>query len=994
MKDFDEISIESKADTESEIGFERPQVDRVKFDEVRGRSKIRDGLFPIASNVSIGSGNSRIPTTYKTISHSIDERLKDEDEEILDFTWHTDEIDQICNELDVDLDRGLTPEQVQKKIKQFGKNILSKPDNHLFTKIFFYFFNGFGFLLLAAGILVIICYKPLGDPPAVANLILGIILLVVFVIQAFLNFIQDYSSSQILNSINFMLPNELKCFRDGNFEILDSTDLVPGDIVMITKESKIPADLRIIELNGLSFDKCILTGETKPIKGKVYSDKANYMENESIAMQGSLCIDGNGKGIVVCTGDQTVFGRISKLSSKQKPGLTSLQKELFRFILIVVILILFVNIILIILWAAWLRHLYPDWISVPTLIVDIVSVTVAFIPEGLPVAMTVCLIVSARKMREHGVLVKSLATIETFGAMNVLCSDKTGTLTSGKMVVSNFQGNSEDLRLIGRLCNECRGTTRGNPTDRAIMAFSESYSFDESEYERVQELGFNSKNKYMIKIFAYDGRYLFTTKGAPETLIEKASFIHIDDKRVELTDELRQKLIHTQFNWCNNGERVVLMGSRWLTLQEYEKIHKNKTEDDELSIDDYQFDIVGLVGISDPLRPGIPESIRDLKVAHIKIVMITGDFEITAKSIATSCGIVSATAYVDGIDNIGLGNDCIIINGSEMFRMSEIEWDKMMEYDLIIFSRTTPEQKLKIVKEIQDRKNVVAMIGDGVNDSPSIKQADIGISMVDASEIAKDASDIILMDSFVSIIHGIKFGRLVFHNLKKTICYLLPAGSYSELWPVILNVIFGFPQMLSSFLMIIICCITDCVAAMIISFEKEESNILKEPPRQVKGEKLVNLKLLLHSYLTLGTYYSFTSMLLAFLNFKREGFSFGELHKYALTDEMNNVLSRSSSIYFINLVILQFFNLITVRTRYASCFRNMNLKLLVIVPIFGSTFIWNYIPKLQTELSTDTIPVEYYFISIGFGVIVLVYDELRKLVVRRKPNSMVARIAW
>ncbi|EGV65432.1 magnesium-transporting ATPase (P-type) [Yamadazyma tenuis] len=1001
---MDASSIESKLESDSVSGF---GFDRVKFNEEveRGRTRVRTGLLPIKSNVS--SSSAAVPTLYKTISHSIDERLNDDDDDdknlldnqsVLELTWHRDTVEEVCVALGASLDTGLTDQQVTNKVKEYGRNVQTKPSSGAFLRISLYFFNGFGVLLLVAGILVIISYKPLGDPPAVANLVLGIILLVVFFLQAFLNFIQDYSSSQILNSINVMLPNEVKVLRNGDKTVINSEELVPGDVVFIDKNTKVPADLRLIESNNLQFDRCILTGETKPVKGKVDSDIVNYLENESIAMQGTLCINGTGKGVVLSTGDNTIFGKISKLSAKQREGLTTLQKELFRFILMISIVIVFVIVLVIVLWAAWLRHTYPGWINVPTLIVDVVSVMVSFIPEGLPIAMTVCLLVAAKGMRDHGILCKSLSVIETLGSVNVLCSDKTGTLTTGKMIVGAHYGDLERLKMVGKLCNECIAedgqVTTGNQTDQSIMNFSEDSFVDSRNYTLVDELGFNSKNKYMIKVFECGEGILFTIKGAPEVLIEKASFVLVDGERTPLTDDLRQKLIQVQFDWCNQGERVVLLGSNLYSPEEYQKLKSEVPDNDELDVKYFPFSVDGMMGISDPLRQDIPETVVALKAAHIKIVMITGDFEITAKAIATKCGIVSHNDYVDNIDSIGVNSDCVLINGYEMFRLSEIEWDHMMNYKSVVFSRTTPEQKLKIVKEFQKRKNVVGMIGDGVNDSPSIKQADIGISMIDGSEIAQDASDLVLMDSFVSIIHGVKFSRLVFENLRKTICYLLPAGSYAELWAVLLNVIFGFPQMLSSFFMIIISCITDCVAAMTISFEAEESNLLTKMPRQMSGERLVDYKLFLHSYLTLGTYYSFTSMLLAFLNFTRHGFKFSELHKYAITDEMNEVLSRSSSIYFVNLVILQFFNLLTVRTRFVSCLKNFSWKLLVILPIFASTFIWNYIPQVQKALDSSSVPVEYYFISFGFGSLLLVYDELRKLMVRKYPNGLLAKIAW
>jgi len=294
-----------------------------------------------------------------------------------------------------------------------------------------------------------------------------------------------------------------------------------------------------------------------------------------------------------------------------------------------------------------------------------------------------------------------------------------------------------------------------------------------------------------------------------------------------------------------------------------------------------------------------------------------------------------------------------------------------------------------------------------------LKQADVGISIMDASEIAKEASDLILMNNednddqiFQSIIEALKYGRLVFENLKKTVGYLLPAGTYAELWPVLLNVIFGMPQMLSSFNMIIICCLTDCIGAIVLAYEPNERKLLSKQPRSVSKEKLADYRLFLHSYFTIGTFYAFTSMLLGFLNLKRHGVQFNQLSlSYGSYENImignksiEDYISMSSSIYFVNLVIMQLFNLLCMRCRHLSIFQHsplLNKKLFIVMPIaFGITFIINYIPAIQTALGTAQVPVEYYFISLGFGIVVFVYDELRKLFVRRYPRSMLAKIAW
>jgi sodium/potassium-transporting ATPase subunit alpha len=392
--------------------------------------------------------STALPITYRTVSFAIEESKekqlaeaaqvkKDAAAELGELEWHTLTLDEIQKRLSTSLTSGLSKEQVDLKLKEFGKNIPSKPPSDLFSRVFGYLFGGFGSVLLIGGILVTITYEPLGNPdPQTANLALAIVLYAVFVIQALFNAWQDWSSSRTMASITGMLPDECFALRDGNRVELLATEIVPGDILYIKSGNKLPADVRFAEVSSdAKFDRSILTGESAPIPGSVMSTDTNYLETHCIGMQGTHCISGSALGICVSTGDKTVFGKIAKLTNTPKTTMTNLQKEILRFIIIICSLMLFFNIVVIICWGAWLRKDHPDWISVPGLIVDIVTVAVAFVPEGLPIALTASLTITANIMKSNQVLCKSLKTVETLGSVSVICSDKTGTLT--KVRVSN-----------------------------------------------------------------------------------------------------------------------------------------------------------------------------------------------------------------------------------------------------------------------------------------------------------------------------------------------------------------------------------------------------------------------------------------------------------------------------------------------------------------------------------------------------------------------------
>lgn len=1046
------------------------------------RRNSQDSVFTMREKVA---PDMVLPAMFRSVSYKVETELEschnldESSSKFTGITYHTDLASKIADDFSSNLETGLSSSLYDANFKKYGQNVQSKPKSQFLRKCFMYFFGGFGSLLLSAGILCIISWKPLGNPsPALSNLVLGIILLVIFLSQAAFNFFQDFSSSRVMDSIHGLIPSDALVVRDGAIQQVDSKLIVPGDLICLTAGTKMPADVRISESSpDFAFDRSILTGESHPIPGTPVADAhgSNYLETSCIAMQGTFVISGSAKGVVVATGDETIFGSIAKLTSAPKKGLSPIQWEVLRFVIITSSFIVALIVLIVILWAVWLRKSHPEWINVPSLIVDCVSVAVSFIPEGLPIALTTCLIITARQMRNSKILCKSLAVVETLGSVSVLCFDKTGTLTKNAMSVTNvcqatketalkdIQDNENDVKdstrdlsnpqtlhmlTIGTICNEvittADGTLTGNATDKAIFQYTdsiESRGFFDAQWTSKFDVAFNSKDKYMAKILQPQGEkgselwsslgltvekekheesMLLTVKGAPDILIQKCTHILENGEVVELNEVTRSKIISIQEKWSNNGKRVILFASKVVSASEFDFENRSETVKavrDQIS---QNLTFIGMVGIEDPPRKGIDKVIDKLKCAGIKTVMITGDNELTACSIARQVGIATQdiTRYADivkfeakngSVSSTDQIDRAVSLTGPDLSKLTIPQWDLVLRHRELVFSRTTPEHKLLIITEFQQRKAIIGMTGDGINDSPSLKQADVGISLIDASDIAKEASDLILMYDgdeedglFNSIIEALKFGRLVFENLKKTLGYLLPAGTYAELWPVMLNVLIGIPQMLSSFLMIIICCVTDCANAIILAYEPDERNLLTKAPRSVTKENLVDYKLLLHSYLSIGTYYAFTSFLLGFIHLKRMGFSFSDFTlsygTYLLLPGVTDAINTASSIYFNNLVIMQCFNLLAMRTRYLSVFQHsplMNKKIFLVVPFsFAVTFLLNYVPPIQKAMGTSQVPVEYYFISIGFGFLVLCYDEMRKYINRKFPTGFLARIAW
>ena len=763
------------------------------------------------------------------------------------------------------------------------------------------------------------------------------------------------------------------------------------------------------------------------------------------------------------------------------------------------------NIVCLAVWAGYIRVKHPNYMNVPTLIVDLVSIGIAFVPEGLPIAVTASLTITANVMKKNKILCKSLKTVETLGAVSVLLSDKTGTLTKNKMVatdcvigsttltsedaVANYVAGEENinkssldqLQSVAALCNAgefdvtkmhlplSERPILGDATDQALLRLAESLTpvkEARDSWRQRFDLAFNSKNKFAIRLLSplageklnvtaalstaeaeglnVDQDLLLTMKGAPDVLLGRCAFIVCENGDIQpLDDTMRANLEATKDKFSSEGKRVILLARKVLKASD---VNGEPTDGDfDLEVLKHVREglvLVGLVAIEDPPREEVPRVVSTLRQAGMRVMMVTGDFKLTALAVAQACGIVTTHfANVHTIKDIPRSIDgeitkskkrnkkratlqppsgALLISGPELINLNEYQWTYLVShYAEVVFARTTPEQKLRIVKEYKrNRANIVAMTGDGVNDAPSLKEADIGIAPGTASDIAIEAADMVLLDSdFGAIVEAVKSGRTVFDNLKKTIAYLLPAGSFSEFWPVMTSVVFGLPQVLSSFLMIIICCFTDCAAATVLAFEKPEADVMLRPPRDPRKERLVDRKLLVQCYGFIGLVETVCSFSMAFWYAQRRGvrfstlwFSFGgaQVPSGMTQDEMESILSSASSVYFVNLVVMQWFSLMALRTRRLSLFAHPPISFnkevrkrtgnWLLFPAIGFAAavagLFVYTGGIQKVVGSGSVPVEYWLLPVAFGVGLLCVEEGRKMMVRRWPGSVVGRWAW
>merc|ERR1712227_819433 len=968
----------------------------------------------------------------------------------LEIDVHRVSVDELCKRFKTTIEAGLTDDQALKGLAEYGPNALTPPPTTPeWVKFCQCLFSGFSMLLWFGAVLCFIAYSIQAtayEEPPDDNLYLGIVLTAVVVITGIFSYYQESKSSKIMESFKNLVPQYALCLRDGDKLTIKADELTMGDIVEVKFGDRIPADIRVLEARQFKVDNSSLTGESEPQTRTPEFTHENPLETKNLAFFSTNAVEGTAVGIVVNIGDNTVMGRIAGLASGLASDETPIAKEIAHFIHIITGVAVFLGVTFFII-AFILGY---NWLDA---VIFLIGIIVANVPDGLLATVTVCLTLTAKRMASKNCLVKNLEAVETLGSTSTICSDKTGTLTQNRMTVAHMwfdnkiveADTSEDqsgsafdksdpgwktLERVAMLCNraEFKGgqdsvsilkrEVNGDASEAAILKCTELTNGNVMDYraknKKLVEIPFNSTNKFQVSIHETsdpdEKRALLVMKGAPERILQRCSTIVIDGTERPLTEDWKNAFETAYMELGGLGERVLGFCDYMLPADKYPAGYPYDADEENFPIEGLRF--VGLMSMIDPPRAAVPDAVLKCRSAGIKVIMVTGDHPITAKAIARSVGIISdGTETVEDIaTRKGIPVEEVnprealaaVVHGGEIKDLSEKALDEILMYNTeIVFARTSPQQKLIIVEGCQRMGRIVAVTGDGVNDSPALKKADIGVAMGIAG------TDVILLDdNFASIVTGVEEGRLIFDNLKKSIAYTL-TSNIPEISPFLIFILADVPLPLGTVTILCIDLGTDMVPAISMAYEQAESDIMKRPPRNPFTDKLVNERLISMAYGQIGMIQASAGFFVYFVILAENGFwpshllglrrAWDSIAVNDLTDSYGQewtyadrkILEYSChTAFFVSIVVVQWADLIICKTRRNSVFQQGMKNHFLNFGLFFETCLaafLSYTPGMDKGLRMYPLYFNWWVPAIPFSILIFCYDETRKFLLRRQP---------
>ncbi len=785
-----------------------------------------------------------------------------------EIKWHALEVEEIIKILKSS-PLGLSREEARRRLENYGPNELRKEKGRSRIQIFIEQFKNIlvAILILAAVLSIVI-----------GEVLDSVVILAIVIASAALGFIQEYRAEKALEALRKLTAPMATVMREGDEEEIPAREVVPGDILVLNAGDKIPADARIIESHNLKVDEAPLTGESVTVTKIVdpLPEDTPLSDRKNMVYAGTIVTYGRGKAIVVATGMNTELGKIAATVQETEKEETPLEKRMAEIGRILAILCLsvagFVAAVGFFIWRYSLLEM-TMWA---------VSLAVAAVPEALPAVVTGALAVGMYRMAKRNAIVKRLPAVETLGSTTIICSDKTGTMTKGEMTVrkiyvngklidvtgsgyepkgefildgETLDGINEELKLLllaSALCNDARlikkedrWTIRGDPTEGALIVVAAKAGISDNElgrYPRINEVPFSSERKRMTTVHdTPDLKTLAFMKGAPEVVLNLCDKIRANSEIRALTDSERKKILSINDKLAANGLRNLAIAYKEVSRGEVGEFIDEEFEKG--------FIFLGLVGMIDPPRPEVKDAINLCKQAGIKTVMITGDHKLTAVTIAKELGMFEKGG--------------LVLTGADLDKMSDEELEEIVE-NVVVYARVSPEHKMKIVRALKKKGHIVAMTGDGVNDAPALKSADIGVAMgITGTEVAKEAADMILADdNFATIVAAVEQGREIYENIKKYLVYLLRCNIAEILIPLFASLI-ALPLPFTAIQYLWINLTTDGLPALALGIDPADPDIMKRPPRDpresvfTKRDTLLFLVLtpLLMTAMLLGSFY-------------------------------------------------------------------------------------------------------------------------------------------
>jgi len=911
--------------------------------------------------------------------------------------------------------QGLTAAEAARHREQSGWNRLQKGKGRsLWARFFIQFTDLFAVMLLVAAAITFITYLLGGLDPS--DLRLALAILGVVLLNATIGFIQEYRAERATEALNKLVPAKAKVYRDGNEVEVDTGELVPGDVLLLEEGDNIPADARLVQAFEMSTNNITLTGESDPVRKTataVLEEELGWLEMPNLVFMGTSVASGSGIAVVFSVGEQTQFGKIFKLTAGVADALSPLQKEVAAMARTVARAALVLGVVLFFLG----RFLGLAWLDD---FLFALGVMVALVPEGLPATMSVSLAVGVQRMAKRNALIKRLSAVETLGSANAICTDKTGTLTKGEMTVRKIWRPGQSLEVSGvgfepqgefypagsstvpgvksgpeapagrvdldgwrlfmkaaSFCNTARllppdeehaaWSILGDPTEGALVVMSRKAGFDLDEElkkeSRFYLLPFDSRRKRMSSIHRQDGQVRAYIKGAPREVLSLCT--HWLDSRGSvqpLNTEVKEEAVRSNDEMAREGLRVLACACRDLPQ-----------EMREYRIEDVESDLVflGLAGMMDPPRPEVAEAVEMARGAGIKIIMVTGDYGLTAEAIAERIGITG-------------GRRARIVTGVELAELDEAGLKEVLRSEQpLVFARVAPEHKMRIVATLQSLGQIVAVTGDGVNDAPALKRADIGIAMGRAgTDVSREAAVMILLDdSFASIVHAIELGRAVYANIKKFILYLF-SHNMGELIPFLFVTAAGVPMVpLTALQVLAIDLGSDVTPALALGTENPEPGLMSRMPRPSTAKlfdwDLVKRFLFLGVIQGAGATAGFLIVLLH-----------GGWHWGAALPKTDLLYRHAITMTQAAIVVSQVFNGFAVRTEKVSVFRVglLSNRFLIVGEAIGVGIMAciSYVPALQRLFGTAPLRLVDWGLLTAFGAVLFVAEELRKFVARHQ----------